>query len=115
MVARRLKIVVPEDHRISIEVPAEVPAGPAEVIFLVPRSGGELEERIVPEEAKERFQAMAAELASDERAFKDLNPLEKRQRLHRVMGIGRGLFSPSDELARRKQEDIDLEDRPLGR
>lgn len=66
------------------------------------------------EEARKRFTALAAELAADPRPFEQLSLEERRARLRRVMGIGRGLFSPSDEFAQRKQEEIDLEERRFG-
>ena len=72
------------------------------------------EQGIVPDETRQRFQALVTQLAN-ERLFQELTPVERRERLRRVMGIGRGLFSPSDKLIRRKQEDIEIEDRPLGR
>jgi len=35
--AAKLRVVIPEDHRLQIELPADLPAGPAEVIVLVTR------------------------------------------------------------------------------
>ncbi|MCP4660388.1 MAG: hypothetical protein GY856_33725, partial [bacterium] len=35
MLAHKLKTVIPTDHRLTVEIPAEVPAGPAEVTLLV--------------------------------------------------------------------------------
>jgi hypothetical protein len=35
--AAKLQVVIPEDHRLQIELPADLPAGPAEVIVLVTR------------------------------------------------------------------------------
>ncbi len=89
MEAHRVKIVIPEDHRV-LEV-------------------------TVVQGAKERFEKLADELAADPRPFRDLSPEEREERLRRVMGIGRGLFSSSEEFARRKQEEIEIEDRHLGR
>ena len=40
MVERRLKVVIPEDHRIVVDVPEDVPAGPAELIELEERRFG---------------------------------------------------------------------------
>ncbi|HET9225603.1 MAG TPA: hypothetical protein VFR31_02985 [Thermoanaerobaculia bacterium] len=66
-------------------------------------------------EASRRFEEMAARLASDPRSFRDLSPEERRERLQQVMGAGRGLFSSSEEFARQKQEEIDLEEERFGR
>ena len=116
MVAHRLKILIPEDHRVVVDVPKNVPAGPAELIFMVESAPeGEPEEVVMAKEARERFEKLADELAADPRPFRELSREERRARLQRVMGIGRGLFSPSEEFARRKQEEIDLEERHLGR
>ena len=116
MVAHRVKIVIPEDHRVVVDVPEDLPAGPAELVLEVEEpSSNESEEVVMVQEAKERFEKLADELAADPRSFRDLSPEEREERLRRVMGIGRGLFSSSEEFARRKQEEIELEDRHLGR
>lgn len=116
MVAHRLKIVIPEDHRVVLDVPEDVPAGPAELIFMVERrEASPSEEAPVPESAKRRFRDLADTLAADPRSFQELSAEERKARLQRVMGVGRGLFSTSDEFARRKEEEIDLEERHLGR
>jgi len=36
MKAYRIHVVVPEDHRLTIEFPATIPSGPVELIVLVP-------------------------------------------------------------------------------
>lgn len=116
MVAHRLKIVIPEDHRVVVDVPEDVPAGPAELILMVERAEViPSEEVAVSESARKRFRDLADELAADPRSFRELSPEERKARLQRVMGIGRGLFSSSEEFARRKEEEIDLEERHLGR
>ncbi|MBF0240411.1 MAG: hypothetical protein HQM12_22125 [SAR324 cluster bacterium] len=46
---------------------------------------------------------------SDTRPFASLSEEEKQQRIQSVRGKYRGLISSSDEFARRKQEEIDLE------
>jgi len=38
-----------------------------------------------------------AELARDPRPFRQLSPEERRDRLHRLQGIGRGLLSSSED------------------
>lgn len=63
------------------------------------------------ESAKTRFENLAAELAADPRSFQDLSQDERKARLSRVVGIGRDLFSPSEEIARRKEEEIEIEER----
>lgn len=112
----RLRIVIPEDHRVVVQVPEDIPAGPAELIVLLDQAE-ENEEPMEPspEEALQRFKALAAELAADPRPFAQLSFEERRARLRRVLGIGRGLFSPGDEFAQRKQEEIGLEERRFGR
>lgn len=116
MVAHRLKIMIPEDHRVVVDVPEDVPAGPAELILMVGRAEViPSEEVAVSESAKKRFRDLADELAADSRTFRELSPEERKARLQRVMGIGRGLFSSSEEFARRKEEEIEIEDRHLGR
>ena len=116
MVERRLRVVIPEDHRIVVDVPEDIPAGPAELIFMVERpAGSEAEEVAVSMSAKARFKSLADELAADPRPFRDLSQEERRARLSRVIGIGRELFSPSEEIARRKEEEIEFEERRFGR
>lgn len=63
--------------------------------------------------AKARFENLADELAADSRSFRDLSQDERKARLSRVVGIGRDLFSPSEEIARLKDEEIEIEERPL--
>jgi hypothetical protein len=65
----------------------------------------------VSESAKTRFENLADELAADSRSFRDLSRDERKARLSRVVGIGRDLFSPSEEIAHRKEEKIEIEER----
>lgn len=115
MHAHKLNIVIPEDHSLMVRVPEEVPAGPAELILLVGSPDREVVEERAPEEAIRRFEALAERLAADPRPFQDLSPEEKEARLRQIQGIGRGLFSSSEEFARFKQEEIDLEERRRAR
>lgn len=116
IVERRLRVMIPEDHRIVVDVPKDIPAGPAELILMVERPvGSEAGEVAVSEIARARFESLADELAADPRSLRDLSQAERRDRLRRVMGIGRELFSPSEEIARRKGEEIALEERRFGR
>ena len=116
IVERRLKVVIPENHRIVVDVPEDVPAGPAELILMIERPGRtEAGEAAVSESAKARFARLADELAADPRPFRDLSQEERKARLQRVVGVGRELFSPSEEIARRKEEEIEIEERRFGR
>lgn len=111
MQAHRFYVVVPEDHRMTIDLPETVPAGPVELIVLVPQ---EARTETQPQ-SRGRLAALAAELAQDPRPFRDLSPEERRTRLKRLRGAGRGLTSGSEEFARSKQEDVEIEERKLGR
>ena len=106
LVEHRLRVVIPEDHRVVVEIPEDVPAGPAELILMVERpEGSEVGKVAVSEGAKARFETLADELAAD-RPFRDLSQEERIARLRQVVGIGRELFSPSAEIARRKFGDF---------
>ena len=74
---------------------------------------GEAESNTPPEstkrEARARWQAMRDELAH-ERPFRQLSREERRERLRRLQGIGRGLLSSSEEVARRKVEEVEIEE-----
>ena len=65
-------------------------------------------------EARKHFEELAARLAADPRPFSELSLEERRARLQQIMGAGRGLSSSSEEFARQKQEEIDLEEERLG-
>jgi hypothetical protein len=69
-------------------------------------------ESVSPEE-RLSLEDLAAQLAADPRPFRELTLEERRARLRKVVGIGRGLLSSSDEFARLKQEEIDLEEERL--
>jgi len=111
----KLKVVIPEDHELVVRIPEDVPAGPAELIVFTRSSAAEPSAERSVEEASRRFDELADRLAADPRPFRDLSPEERRERLQQVMGSGRGLFSGSEEFARRKQEEIDLEEERFGR
>jgi hypothetical protein len=113
---RRLRIVIPEDHRIVLDAPKDIPAGPAELILMVEGPvGSTAEDEAVSETARASYNSLADELAADPRSFQELSMEERRARLGRVVGIGRDLFSPSDEFARAKEEEIQFEERRFGR
>jgi hypothetical protein len=116
IVEHRLRVVIAEDHRVVVEIPEDVPAGPAELILRVEQPGDPAGEDVpVSASAKARFESLADKLAADPRPFRDLSPEERKARLLQVVGIGRELFSPSEELSRRKEEDLEIEERRFGR
>jgi hypothetical protein len=115
MQAHRIHVVIPENHRATIEFPAAIPSGPVELIVLVsPQGEGGEQTTGVPPNGRGRLAALAAELAQDPRSFRDLAPEERRARLRRLRGVGRGLTSGSEEFAKRKLEEIEIEDRKFG-
>jgi hypothetical protein len=113
MQAHRMRVVVPEDHRAIVEFPEAIPSGPVELIVLV-TSKNEIE-AVAEAKGQGRMAALAAALSKDARPFRDLAPEDRRARLTQVMGIGRGLMSTSEEFARRKGEEVELEERKLAR
>lgn len=116
MQSLKLKVVIPEDHELVVQLPEEVPAGPAELTVRVETPAAE-EHAFSPsvKEASRRFAELAARLAADPRPFDELSADERRERLRQIVGSGRGLFSSPEERARRKQEEIDLEEERFGR
>ena len=62
-----------------------------------------------------RLATLAAELAQEARPFRELTLDERRARLLRLQGAGRGLTSGSVEFAKRKAEEIEIEERKFGR
>jgi hypothetical protein len=113
MAKHQIQVLIPEDHRLYVEVPETVRSGPATLILVTPPED-EAASDILPEsardEARARWQAMRAELTQDRRPFRQLSPEERRERLRRLQGIGRGLLSTSDEIARRKVEEVEIEE-----
>lgn len=113
MATHQFHVLIPEDHRLFVEVPETIRSGPATLILVTPPEG-EAESDNLPESAKReaqaRWQAMRAELAQDRRPFRQLSPEERRERLRRLQGIGRGLLSSSEEFARRKVDEIEIEE-----
>jgi hypothetical protein len=111
MQALRIRVVVPEDHRAVVEFPETVRSGPVELIVLVPPEN----ESDNKPEGQGRLAALAGELARDPRPFRELSPEQRNARLEKVMGVGRGLMSTSEELAKRKLKEIDIEEQKFGR
>jgi hypothetical protein len=64
-------------------------------------------------EGQGRIAALVEELAKDPRPFRELSPEERHARLEKIMGVGRGLMSTSEEFARQKLEKIEIEERCL--
>ncbi len=113
MQAHRMRVVVPEDHRAVIEFPKTIRSGPVELIVLVPPES-EMEPDRKPE-GQGRMAALVDDLAKDPRPFRELSPDERSARLEKVMGVGRGLMSTSEEFARQKREEIELEEQKFAR
>ena len=118
MAMHQIEVMIPEDRRLVVEVPETIRSGPATLI-LVTASAGPTGAEELPEstrtEARNRWRAARAELARDSRPFRQLSPEERHDRLRRLQGIGRGLLSSSQEFARRKAEEIEIEERKLAR
>lgn len=111
MQAHRMRVVVPEDHRAVVEFPETIRSGPVELIVLVPPES----EADRKPDGQGRMAALAGDLVKDPRPFRELSTEERSARLERVMGIGRGLMSTSEEFARRKLEEIEIEEQKLAR
>lgn len=78
----------------------------------IPESEAEKEPK---PEGQGRMAALVEELARDPRPFRELSPEERHVRLEKVMGIGRGLMSTSEEFAQQKLEEIEIEERKFAR
>ena len=105
MQAHRIHLVVPENHRATIEFPATIPSGPA----------AERRERAETPPVRGSLAALAAELAQESKPFRELTLEERKARLQRLRGAGRGLTSGSEEFAKQKLEEIEIEERKFGR
>lgn len=113
MKAQRMHVVVPENRLAMIEFPVGVRPGLVELIALVPEDN-EPEPGVSAPQGRGRLAQLAAELAQENRPFGDLTIEERGERLRRLRGAGRGMTSGSEEFARRKLEEIEIEDRHLG-
>lgn len=118
MATHQMEVMIPEDRRLVVEVPETVRWGPATLILVTALVGPARAEEL-PEsariEARNRWQAARVDLARDSRPFRQLSSEERRDRLRRLQGIGRGLLSSSDEFARRKAEEVEIEERKFAR
>jgi hypothetical protein len=113
MEAHRMRVVIPEDHQAVIKFPETIRSGPVELIVLVPPESDAEKDR--NPEGQGRMAALVEELAKDPRPFRELSPEERGARLEKIMGIGRGLMSTSEEFAQRKREEIEIEERKFAR
>jgi hypothetical protein len=114
MQAHRMHVTVPENRRTLVEFPDSVPPGEIELIVLISAEGDEPSRKANPD-ALARWDGVAAELALDPRSFRELTGEERRSRLRRLRGIGKGLLPASEEFLRQKREEVELEDRKLVR
>lgn len=116
MLAQKMRVVIPDDHQLTVHIPDEVPPGPAELIFVIDTSRPSIRESLPSrEDALARWDAVNTELTADPRPFRELSADEREARLRLVMGSGRGLVSTSEELARHKREEAELEERRFAR
>ena len=114
MQAHEIEVLIPDDHRLVVDLPPAVRSGPAKMILLVPTEEPATEPE-APRSARGRLAALDEELSQDPRSFRELSSEERRARLRRVKGIARGLLSTSEEFARQKREEVELEERKLAR
>lgn len=114
MQAHRMHVTVPENRKAVVEFPDSVPPGEVELIVLIAAEREETSEKASPD-ALARWDAAAAELALDPRSFRELTLEERRTRLRRLRGIGKGLLPSSKEFLREKREEVEIEERKLAR
>lgn len=107
MLARRLRVNVPEGRRTVIEFPESVPPGQVELIVLVAANREETPEKASPE-ALARWDAAASEVGLDPRSFRELTLEERRARLRRLRSVGKGLLPSSQEFLRQKRKEAEL-------
>jgi len=96
-----------------VEFPESIRSGPVDLIVLVPPRD-EVEENRKPE-GMGRMATLAGDLAKDPRPFRELSPEERSSRIEKMMGVGRGLMSTSEEFAMGKVEEIEIEEQKLAR
>ena len=112
METHKMQVVIPADHRLVVEVPETIRSGPAQLILVVLEG----EERATAEDnsALARWDSIMAELEADPRNLTELSTEERRQRLRRVSGMGRGILPSSEQVAREKQREIEHEEARFG-
>ncbi len=102
--AAKISITIPADHRIELRLPEELPAGPAEVIILVPLHGAQADRLSVDEAQLDTASQAAVEQDSRFRADGELlvfrgeidaalqDELDhRRDREQRLDELGRGM------------------------
>ncbi len=115
MQTHKLHVVIPEDHRLVVEVPESIASGPAELIFVVPGGQASGEPKTPERDALARWDSVMDTLAKDSRPFHSLTPEEKRERHRLLRGIGKGILPSSEAVARAKREEVELEEAKFGR
>lgn len=110
-----MQIMIPEDHRLVVEVPESIRSGPAELIFVVSEGQIEAKPQRPNADALARWDAALAALAEDPRPFRSLTQKEKRERHRLLRGIGKGIVPSSEAVASAKQQEIELEEAKFGR
>ena len=114
MPTHKLHVVIPEDHRLVVEVPGDIRSGPAELIFVVPEGQATGEPKAPERDALARWDSVMDALAKDSRSFHSLT-LEEKQERHRLLrGIGKGILPSSEAVARAKRDEVELEDAKFG-
>jgi hypothetical protein len=114
MQVHRMHVTVPENRKAIVEFPDSVPLGQVELIVLVTAEREESSAK-ASQDALARWDAAAAELALDPRPFRELTLEERRARLRRLRGVGRGLLPSSEEFLEQKREEVEIEERKLAR
>lgn len=110
MQAHKIQAVVPDDHRVTIEFPDTIPSGPVELIVLVPPQEAVAEHSAETVNARlERLQKLVSDLEGDPRPMRELATEERQARLRQLRGAFRGMTSGSEEFARLKREEVELE------
>ena len=115
MQTHRMRVIIPEDHRLILDLPEKMRSGPAEVIVKIAAEPRRALKSSPDRAALARWDAAVSALDEDPRAFQQLSPEERRARIRHLRGAGKGLLSPSEEFARRKRDEIELEERKLAR
>ena len=114
METHKMHVVIPEDHRLIVEVPESVRSGPAQLILVYSESAEDTAAKPDPA-ALARWDAILAELEADKRDFVALSAEERRERLRMVRGMGKGILPTSEQVALEKRHEIDLEEAKFGR
>ncbi len=115
METHKIHVVIPEDHRLVVDVPESIRSGPAELILMVSEEGGNEQPPAAREEALAKWDSVTAALAKDPRPFHSLTLEEKRKRHQLMRGIGKGILPSSAAIAEAKREEVELEDLKFGR